>query len=113
AREMEKHYSKQQILETYLNQINLGRGWFGVEAGARHYFGHSAARLTLAEAATLAGLPKSQPYYDPIAHPDRARDRRNLILQKMAVQGLITQDVPRRRKEKPIATRRNGGPAAP
>src|SRR5690348_14629592 len=51
AREMERHYTKQQILEAYLNQINLGRGWFGVEAGARHYFGHSASQLTLAEAA--------------------------------------------------------------
>ena len=84
AREMERHYSKQQILEAYLNQINLGRGWFGVEAASRHYFGHSASKLTLAEAATLAGLPKSQPMYDPIGHADRARERRNLILQKMA-----------------------------
>ena len=76
AREMEKHYSKDQILEGYLNQINLGRGWYGVEAGSRHYFGHPAAKLTLAEAATIAGLPKSQPFYDPIGHPDRARERR-------------------------------------
>ena len=55
AREMEKHYTKEQILEAYINQINLGRGWYGVDAGARHYFGHPAAQLTLAEAATLAG----------------------------------------------------------
>ena len=55
AREMERHYTKEKILEAYINQINLGRGWYGVDAGSRHYFGHPAAQLTLAEAATLAG----------------------------------------------------------
>ena len=85
AREMEKHYTKEKILEAYLNQINLGRGWFGVAAGARHYFGHGPERLTLAEAATLAGLPKSQPYYDPIAHPERAKERRDLVDRKSVV----------------------------
>ena len=113
AREMERHYSKDQILEAYLNQINLGRGWFGVEAASRHYFGHPASRLTLAEAATIAGLPKSQPYYDPIAHPDRARERRNLILQKMAEQGFITQGLADKTKLEPIVTAPNGGMSAP
>jgi len=113
AREMEKHYTKQQILEAYLNQINLGRGWFGIEAGSRHYFGHPAAKLTLAEAATLASLPKSQPYYDPIAHPDRARDRRNLVLQKMVEQGFITQQVADKAKAEPVKTAPNGGMSAP
>ena len=56
---MEKHYTKEQILEAYLNQINFGHGWYGVESAARHYFGKSASQLTLAEAATLAALPKS------------------------------------------------------
>ena len=64
---MERHYTKEQILEAYLNQINFGHGWYGVEAAARHYFGKPAARLTLAEAATLAALPKSPVGYDPIA----------------------------------------------
>ncbi len=112
AREMERHYNKNQILEAYLNQINLGRGWFGVDAAARHYFGHPAAKLTLAEAATLAGLPKSQPYYDPIGHPDRARDRRNLILQKMAEQKYITQEAADKAKAEPIVTAPNGGMSA-
>ena len=113
AREMERHYTKDQILEAYLNQINLGRGWFGVEAASRHYFGHPASRLTLAEAATIAGLPKSQPYYDPIAHPDRARERRNLILQKMTEQGFITQALADNTKLEPIVTAPNGGMSAP
>ena len=113
AREMERHYTKDQILEAYLNQINLGRGWFGVEAASRHYFGHPASRLTLAEAATIAGLPKSQPYYDPIAHPERARERRNLILQKMVEQGYITQALADKTKLEPIVTAPNGGMSAP
>ncbi|MEP6492568.1 MAG: PBP1A family penicillin-binding protein [bacterium] len=112
AREMERHYSKEQILEAYLNQINLGRGWFGIDAGAQHYFGHPAAKLTLAEAATLAGLPKSQPAYDPIARPAAARDRRNLILQKMAEQGYITPELAEKTKLEPVATAPNGGMAA-
>jgi penicillin-binding protein 1A len=113
AREMEKHYTKEKILEAYLNQINLGRGWYGVDAAARHYFGHPAAQLTLAEAATLAGLPKSQPTYDPIAHPQRARERRNLILQKMAEQGYITQELAEKTKLEPVTTAPNGGSSAP
>ncbi|HEX3866469.1 MAG TPA: transglycosylase domain-containing protein [Gemmatimonadaceae bacterium] len=112
AIEMEKHYTKDQILEAYLNQIDLGRGWYGVEAGARHYFGHPASKLTLAEAATLAGLPKSQPYYDPISHPDRARERRNLILQKMAEQGYITPDAAEKAKLEPMVASPNSGMSA-
>src|SRR4029079_12383508 len=112
AREMERHYSKDQILEAYLNQINLGRGWYGVEAASRHYFGHPAAKLTLAEAATLAGLPKSQPYYDPIGHPDVAKQRRNLILQKMAEQGYITGELADKAKLEAIVSAANGGMAA-
>ncbi len=112
AYQMEQHYTKDQILETYINQINLGRGWYGVEAGARHYFGHPAAKLTLAEAATLAGLPKSQPLYDPIAHPDRARARRNLVLAAMAEQSLISPDAAEKAKAEPMVTAPNGGMSA-
>ena len=74
AREMEKHYRKEQILEAYLNQISFGHGWYGIESAARHYFGKGAAQLTLAEAATLASLPKGPALYDPIKSP-RARHR--------------------------------------
>jgi len=112
AREMEKHYSKDQILEAYLNQINLGRGWYGIEAGAQHYFGHAASKLTVAEAATLAGLPKSQPTYDPISRPDAARNRRNLILQKMMEQQYITPELAEKAKAEPVVTAPNGGMSA-
>jgi penicillin-binding protein 1A len=112
AIEMEKHYTKDQILEAYLNQINLGRGWYGVEAGARHYFGHPAAKLTIAEAATLAGLPKSQPQYDPIAHPEVAKGRRNLILKMMAEQKYITEDEAAKAQAEPMVTAPNMGMSA-
>ena len=82
AREMERHYNKEQILEAFLNQISFGHGWFGIESAARHYFGKPAAQLTIAEAATLAALPKGPAIYDPGKYPDRAqlapvRRRRN------------------------------------
>ena len=89
AREMERHYTKAQILEAYLNVIHFGHGWYGVEAASRHYFGHPAALLTLPEAATLAALPKGPAIYDPIRHPDSARVRRNLVLRLMTAQGMI------------------------
>jgi len=112
AREMERHYTKDQILEAYLNQVNLGRGWYGVEAAALHYFGHPAARLTLAEAATIAGLPKSQPQYDPITHPAAAMARRNLILQMMVDQKYITQELADKTKAEPVVTAPNAGMSA-
>jgi len=91
AREMEKHYNKEQILEAYLNQIGFAHGWYGVETAARHYFGKSASKLTLAEAATLAAMPKAPENYEPVKFPDRARERRNTVLALMEHQGYITR----------------------
>ena len=65
ARAMEQRYSKAQILEAYLNQIHFGRQYYGIESAARYYFGKSAARLTIAEAASLAAMPKGPALYDP------------------------------------------------
>ena len=91
AREMEKHYTKEQILEAYLNQIGFAHGWYGIEEAARHYFGKSASKLTLAEAATLAAMPKAPENYEPSKFPDRARHRRNLVLSLMEQQKYITR----------------------
>ncbi|MFN2603594.1 MAG: penicillin-binding protein 1A [Gemmatimonadaceae bacterium] len=90
AREMEKHYKKEQILEAYLNQIGFAHGWYGIEEAARHYFGKSASKLTLAEAATLAAMPKAPENYEPSKFPDHARQRRNLVLSLMEQQEYIT-----------------------
>jgi penicillin-binding protein 1A len=113
AREMEHHYNKEQILEAYLNQIAFGHGWYGVEAAARHYFGKPAARLTLAEAATLAALPKGPAVYDPVKYPDRAKNRRNAILELMVAQNLIARGEGDAAKAQPLQTVPNGGASAP
>jgi 1A family penicillin-binding protein len=113
AREMERRYSKEQILEAYLNTINFGRGWYGVETAARHYFGKGAARLTLAEAALLAALPKSPVFYDPSVYPDRAKQRRDLILGLMAQQGLVSLPTANLAKQERIQVAPNAGLSAP
>lgn len=113
AREMEKHYTKEQILEAYLNQIDFGHGWCGIEEAARHYFGVPSSRLSLTQAATLAALPKGPAIYDPIRHPDRARQRRDLVLEQMADQGYITASDAAHASAEPVTTAPDAGmPAA-
>lgn len=93
ARDIERRFSKDEILELYLNHIYFGGGAWGIEAAARHYFGRSATDLTLEQAALLAALPKAPASYDPRRHEDRARSRRDLVLGLMAEQGMIAEDV--------------------
>jgi len=112
AREMEKHYSKEQILEGYLNQIGFGHGWYGVESAARHYFGKSASKLSLAEAAALAAMPKGPALYDPLKYPDRVRQRRNVVLSLMAGQGYISSAQAAAAQAAPLVTFPNGGYSA-
>jgi penicillin-binding protein 1A len=112
AREMEKHYTKDQILEAYLNQIGFGHGWFGVEMAARHYFGKSAAKLSLSEAASLAAMPKGPALYDPLKYPDRVRQRRNVVLSLMADQGYITRAQATATQAAPLVTFPNAGYSA-
>ncbi|HJU88727.1 MAG TPA: PBP1A family penicillin-binding protein, partial [Gemmatimonadaceae bacterium] len=109
AREMEKHYSKEQILEAYLNQISFGHGWYGIETASRRYFGKSASRLTLAEAAALASMPKGPAIYDPIKYPDRVRQRRNVVLQLMVEQKYISRAEAERAKKEPVRAVPNNG----
>jgi penicillin-binding protein 1A len=109
ARDMVDHYTKNQILEAFLNQVDLGHNWFGVEAAARHYFGTSASRLTLAQSASLAALPKSPPGYDPIRRPESNRERRNTILNLMRDQKYITADAAEKAKAEPVVTAKDGG----
>jgi len=102
ARRLERTLTKQQILETYLNIIYLGNGTYGVEAASRDLFGKSVKRLTLAEAATLAGLAKGPSLYAPRRHPDRARARRDLVLSLMAQEGYITPELAARTQREPL-----------
>src|SRR3989475_7360898 len=80
AIQIERRFTKPQIFAMYANQIDLGHGNFGFEAAAQFYFGKHVGQLTLPEAAMLAGIPKSSTVYSPLLHPERALQRRNLVL---------------------------------
>lgn len=90
AGRIEERFSKNEILELYLNHIYFGNGAYGIEAASQHYFRRSAEDLTLAQAALLAALPKAPSHYDPRQHPEAARERRNLVLTLMEKQKHIT-----------------------
>jgi penicillin-binding protein 1A len=90
AIELERTYSKDRILELYLNQINLGAGAYGVETAAQRYFGKPVRDLTVPEAALLAALPKAQNRYNPRRYPARAVQRRNLVIDLMREQGYLS-----------------------
>src|SRR3954468_12258648 len=90
ARAIEAKYSKDKILELYLNQIPLGNGSYGVETAAQRYFGKSARDLNVAESAMLAGLPKAPERYNPRRFPDRAIQRRNTVIEVMRQEGGIS-----------------------
>jgi 1A family penicillin-binding protein len=102
ARRLEHTLTKQQILEMYLNVIYLGNGTYGVEAASRDLFGKNVGRLTLAEAATLAGLAKGPSLYAPRRHPERARARRDLVLSLMTREGYISPEIARRARAEPL-----------
>lgn len=92
ALKVEETYSKEDILRMYLNTINYGSGAYGIQAAAQRYFSKNASDLTLVEAATLAGIPQSPTYNNPIDHPDNCLQRRNLVLNRMLTNGDITQE---------------------
>jgi penicillin-binding protein 1A len=102
AREIESEFDKNEILELYLNHIYFGDGARGVEAAARHYFGVPASGLTIAQAALLAALPKGPSAYHPRRHPDKARERRDLVLSLMAEQKKITPQQAAEAKAQPL-----------
>ena len=90
AIQIERRFTKEQILTLYANQIYLGHGVYGFEAASEYYFSKPAKQLTLPEAALIAGLPKSPAIYSPINHPDRALHRRNLVINAMLEDGKLT-----------------------
>ena len=112
ARALERRYTKAQILEAYLNYINFGHGWYGIESAARHYFAKPATELTLAETALLAALPKSPVNYDPRAHPLAALRRRNLVLALMNRESYISDGQLYVAQRVPLRTAPNDGLSA-
>ena len=90
AVQLEHNYSKDEILQLYLNQIYFGHGAYGVDSAARIFFGKNPHEMTLAECALLAGLPRSPRSYSPFLNPERARGRRAWVLSRMRRSGYIT-----------------------
>ncbi|HYC77770.1 MAG TPA: transglycosylase domain-containing protein, partial [Planctomycetota bacterium] len=110
AREIEERFDKDEILELYLNHIYFGGGAYGVQAAARHYFAKDAEDLALHEAALLAALVKGPAVYDPRGHPDRARERRDLVLRVMEREGVITPEKAEAARERRLGVRREPPP---
>ncbi len=103
---LDARYSKERILEVYLNEVYLGqRGSVaicGVQAASLYFFGRNVADLSLAEAATLAGLIRNPGGYNPFSHPDRAVERRNIVLSAMLEEGFATKDQVAKAKSEPL-----------
>jgi len=102
ALQIERYYTKNQIMELYTNHMFLGANAYGMEAGAETYFGKQAKDLTLSEAALLAGIPKAPSDYSPTSNPAKAKERRDLVLDLMAKNGFTSQAEADAAKSKPI-----------
>lgn len=102
AVQMERKYTKDEILEMYLNRIYFNGGAYGVQAAAKYYFGKSVEDLNLQECAMLAGLVNSPARYSPINHPEAAKSRQETVLQRMVTNGYITEAQANQAKETPL-----------
>ncbi|QXJ26804.1 transglycosylase domain-containing protein [Actinomadura graeca] len=102
---LEKRYSKDEILRRYLNIAYYGDGAYGIEAAARHYFSKPASKLELGEAALLAGVIRYPYAYDPVHHPGAARERRDIVLRRMAELGWLDKDAAEAAVREPIGLR--------
>ena len=107
ARQMEQKYTKDEILNMYLNQIYFGEGAYGVESASLTYFGKHVQDIDLAEAATLAAIPKSPNYYDPMENPKANKERRDLVLDQMVKYGHITQADAQKAKAEEVKIRKD------
>src|SRR5690625_6565545 len=88
---LEKKFTKDEILEMYLNAVYFGQGQYGIEAAANKYFYKSVEELTVEEGALLAGMVKAPNGYSPIDHPEKAKNRRDLVLQTMSELELLSE----------------------
>lgn len=104
AQRIEKHFSKPEILELYLNRIFFGANFYGVQAAARGYFGKDVKELSIEESATICGLIKSPNNIQPVKHPQRALKERNYVLDRMATEGTLTVVEAEKLKLKPLIT---------
>jgi len=107
AVELERRYTKREIVEMYLNTVSFGSNAFGIEAAARTYFGVSAKQLNELQAATLIGMLRATTYYDPVRNPGNARQRRNVVLQLMADQGYLDPSFVAEHRDDPVGATYN------
>ncbi|MCZ2158783.1 penicillin-binding protein 1A [Bartonella sp. 220] len=108
AMRIEKTYSKDHILELYLNEIYLGRSTYGIAAASLTYFNKSVNDLTLEQCAYLAALPKGPGNYDPFKNTQRALNRRNWVIDRMVANGYVTREQAEKAKAKPLGTTLRG-----
>ncbi|MSR23158.1 MAG: PBP1A family penicillin-binding protein [Gemmatimonadetes bacterium] len=106
ALELERAYTKEQILEAYMNQINLGPGWWGIQTASRNYFGKDAVDMNPAEAATLAAVANRPGLYSPLRNPENALSRRNMVLDRMATERYLSEEEAAEWKVFPLPTER-------
>lgn len=105
---VERQFTKEQILETYLNHIYLGSGIYGVEAASQRFWGKPVSAITLDEAAVLASIVRSPKFYCPLYNPSAAQGRRNLILKNMFTLGFIKKDAYETARAKPVTIIQKG-----
>ncbi|MDQ9169057.1 transglycosylase domain-containing protein [Oxalobacteraceae bacterium R-40] len=105
ALKIERQYSKEEILEIYLNTVPFLYNAFGIEMAARTYFRQSASQLGPLESATLVGMLKGTHYYNPVVNPERARARRNIVLFQMQKEGQLSQDQYLALRDQPLQIR--------
>jgi penicillin-binding protein 1A len=102
ALDLERVYTKDEILEAYINQVNYDQGWYGIESAAQNYFGKSATDLNPAEGAMLAAVINRPAAFNPLKNPERALHRRNLVLDLMTAQRYLTRQEAARWKAEPL-----------
>ncbi len=110
ALELTEKYTKEQIMEFYINDISFANTYYGLQAAARGYFGKDADELTLSQTAYLCAIPNSPTYYNPYRHPENAIERRDKILNDMLEMGYITQEEYRSALAETIAVKSRGTP---
>ncbi len=104
---LERYYTKEEIIEMYLNQVYFGHGMYGIGAASEHYFNTIPAQLSLAQCAILAGVLKGPARYSPISNPERSRNRQLLVLKRMNTGGFITdEEYDNAKNEKIIVTKK-------
>ena len=104
AIQLERRYTKPEIIEMYLNTVEFGNNAFGIDAAARTFFGKEAKDLDVLESATLIGMLKAVTYYNPVRNPENAKRRRNVVLQQMAKRGYITDAFLQEHINDPVVT---------